>query len=217
MSCLTATDLSDNVTTATYNLNIIGDSVLPTLSANLNEQYIFKNFPQTLQIQITSDEALKSLIVDGQLISSENLTYIYTKNLTQSGVNQISVVATDLFNNVTSQSFSFVVVEDNKAPEITLGQLDVSPDQTTIKLPVSVVDDSSVATEVFLNQVLVETRTEKSFIQEISIPQDGSYVISVRAIDAVGQFSVKTVNFIRDTSPLSINVAFLFHASAMAL
>lgn len=203
---LSATDLFDNVSTQTISLNLQGDTEAPQITSNLESSYLFGGLPKTIDIQINSNEVLKTLTVDGQSVEASGQQFSFQKVVSQAGAIQISVVATDLFNNVTTKAFNFVVSVDNTAPVITLGELIVQSGQAGISLPISIVDDSDTMTEVFLNQSLIESYSDKSFTQEISISADGTYIILVKATDSFGLVSSKSVTYVRDTSPLSIRV-----------
>ncbi len=117
-------------------------------------------------------------------LASKNLDFDRKIRL-EYGENTISLKASDLVGNKTDQTIKLTV--DMRSPVILLDEIPerVSPEQKTVNLKGSLVDNSAVA-QFWINdkEVVVEKGKEIAFDENVDISLSGT--IKLRAIDVAG-------------------------------
>ncbi|MEQ1723893.1 MAG: hypothetical protein ABL930_12015, partial [Pseudobdellovibrio sp.] len=201
-----STDQAENVKTSTTFVTKKADQVAPTITNNIEASYTVASLPNTVQIQFTSNEALKSFKIDGQIVTSNSLIYNYTKQVSQIGANQITIESTDLSDNVKTETYSFDLIFDNTPPSITIGLVAAYTNQLYFLVPASIVDQNSVKTEIKVNGNLYANINEKDFSYYIELPTDGIYNITLTSTDFVGNSSTEQITTIKDTQTPVLNI-----------
>ncbi|MEQ1722084.1 MAG: Ig-like domain-containing protein [Pseudobdellovibrio sp.] len=199
-------DQAGNLKTSTTFVTKKADMVAPIISNNLQSSYTLTSLPNILHFQFTSNETLKSFKVDGQTIDSTSLVYNYEKLVSQINSNQVTIEATDLYDNVTQQTYDFNVIFDNTPPSITIGTIESYTNQLYFLLPVSIVEQNSVQTEIRVNGNFIANISEKNFSYYIELPTDGVYNISVTSTDFAGNSSTQNITTTKDTQPPVLNI-----------
>lgn len=202
------TDEAKNVSERTFTIEKRLDMVPPVLSHDIKTQYFAKQFPRNIKFLFQSDEPLKEFLIDNQPATSTALGYEFDKSVLSAGVHQISVKATDLSNNVFTTTYNFEVVLDVFPPQITLTNTPAVnfTNLNTFPFAVSIDDQSSVKTDILLNQILLTTVTEKNFSYSLSLPDDGVYNIVIISTDESGNTNTKNLMVTRDTRPLVVTI-----------
>ena len=197
---------SNNNEALNLSLNITYDNLPPVLSHNIKAQYFLNQLPRNIKFAFQSNELLQEFLIDNQPATSTALGYEFDKSVQSAGVHQISVKATDLSNNIFNTTYNFEVVLDNQPPQISLANISAVnfTNLNTFPFTVSIDDESSVKTDILLNQVLLETVTEKNFSYSLNLPADGVYNIVLISTDETGNISTKNLTVTRDTRPLVI-------------
>ncbi len=199
---------SNNNEALSLSLNITYDISPPVLSHNIKAQYFANQFPRIIKIAFQTNEPLKEFLIDNQPATSTALGYEFEKSVLSAGVHQIRVEATDLSNNVFTTTYNIEVVLDILAPLITLTNTPAInfTNLTAFPFTVSIDDQSSVKTDILLNQVLLTTVLEKNFSYSLNLPADGVYNIVLISTDESGNSNAKNLTVTRDTRPLVITI-----------
>lgn len=182
------------------------DQTAPLLTHNSSGMQYISELPTSLNLSITTNEALQSLEVDGNVVFSNSYIYTFSKNITALEGNQIQVKAVDLAGNITETTYNLLVTLDDVAPVITLGSTPSYTNGTSILLPIQVQDTSPTVTKIFVADAEVAQVTQTQFSYLIELPEDGNYQILVRSIDAAGNSQEKNWNVIRSSAPLSLQI-----------
>ena len=166
------------------------DTTPPILNAVISTEYIFSNYPQTVTVQISANEDLKSLQINGVLanmLSPRNFSYLL--QIDQPQTVNLNLLATDLANNVTTQTFSPIFNIDNIAPTISTN---LSQNQLTnqSRFTINITDNSQTTTEIYINEILQLTSVDKSITANLS---EGANNIRIRSFDIYNNQSIDTV------------------------
>ncbi|AGH96346.1 hypothetical protein [Pseudobdellovibrio exovorus] len=182
------------------------DQTPPILTHNSSGMQYVSTIPSLLNLSITTNEALQSFEVDGQIISSDSFIYTFQKNITAIEGNQIHVKAVDLAGNMTEVNYNLQVSLDDIAPVITLGSTPTYTNAGNVLLPVNIQDSSPTKTYILINQREISQTSETQFSYLIELPEDDNYQIVVRATDAAGNISEQSLDIVRSTAPLNLQV-----------
>jgi hypothetical protein len=173
-----------------YLSNINLDTVPAVLNSVISTEYIFSSYPQTVSIDIISNEDLKSLKINGTLaimLTPRNFSYLLQINHPQT-VN-LNFEAIDFADNVTTELFSTVFNIDNIAPSISTNLL---PNLLTnqSEFTIHITDNSQTTTEIYINDVLQKSTTDKSITANLI---EGINNIRIRSFDIYNNQSIDTV------------------------
>ncbi len=115
-----------------------------------------------------------------------------------SGLNSITVKATDLAGNTSSTVRTVTYDNSNPSLAITSPIQDVTINQNSITINGTVSDTQTAATVSlsFNNQTYTPTVTDGTFSQKLTIPSEGTFAITVKATDEAGNSSSVTRNVI---------------------
>jgi hypothetical protein len=192
---------SANNRAADFSLNnIILDQTGPMLNSTLLTEYIFSTYPQTVTVQISANEDLSSLTVNGVLanmLTPRNFSYILEINQPQT-VN-LNLVAVDLLDNVTSETFSPVFGIDQIPP--TISTLLTQNQQTNQpQFGINIVDQSNTITKVYINNVLQISSSDKQIAVSLL---EGLNQIRIQSSDIYNNQSVDVLisDVLLDTHP----------------
>lgn len=129
-------------------------------------------------------------------VTLNNTAYNSTA-ITSEGSYTLSIAATDLSGNHSSKTISFAV--DKTPPAIAITGIEEGRYYNVDLLPVVTVSDTN------LNEKMVTLNGQP--YNGASITAEGSYTLTVNAVDVVGHASSETRNFhIDKTAPVSVNV-----------
>lgn len=146
-----------------YLWHITRDTVPATISTNLVSSSIYSSYPQMFNLQITTNEDVQSLTVNGvsaMLVAPRLFTYLVSVD--SPGILNFNIQAIDLAGNSTALEQTHTFLIDNIPPAISFS---LSSYQITNnnRLHVSIVDAAGVTTEIYRSGQLEKTTTEKEF------------------------------------------------------
>lgn len=195
-----ATDNANNQTTDTRTITL--DTTAPTLSVSAPADNS-KTAQSLATITGTIDET-STVTVRLNNDSPQNASITengYSADVTfASGLNTITVTATDLAGNITSVVRS--VTYDNTKPSLSVSNpaQDISTTQTSITISGTVTDIVTNATISITadGQLFTPTvATDGSFSQSINLPTDKTYAVVVTATDQAGNTTTSQRNIIK--------------------
>ena len=107
----TVTDFVSKSATASATLNIDKTPPIISISSPVNNSTI--QIPNTtIEGEVTDDNALVSLVINGQTVSLNDGRFIYSATL-ETGINSLEIVATDIANNQSNQVITVTRTENN--------------------------------------------------------------------------------------------------------
>lgn len=185
--------------------NVTFDSVAPVLSlSSVDTTFYTNSFPKTVSIQISSNEALKSLKVNSQGIAmgANNLANVDIQ-LTQAGALNVEAIGVDLAGNSSTQSFVLSAILDNTAPIITFGLApNTLTNQSLISIPVAITEQNDVHSQILVNGEDVLRTSAKNFNFEAELKLEGENQIQIVSTDIAGNVSQSSIlKIIKDQSP----------------
>lgn len=193
-------DRAGNFNTSVTHVIKKDDMVPPVITHNLQSSYTVTSLPNFIDVQLTTNESLKSLVVDGQTLTSNNFIYNYQYLVNNVNNNQIHIVATDMFDNITELTYNFNVIFDNSAPVINIGNYNEFTNQSSALLSFNINEANTLQTEISVNGNHIASVTEKNFSYLIEFPNDGTYNISVTSTDFAGNSSFSNISITKDSS-----------------
>lgn len=169
--------------------NVVLDQSNPSISLSSSDPVYVNSLPKTLAVQLVSNEALKSLLVNSSQVSLDESGKIgvYNLNVLQSGANSVAAQAADLAGNVSNQNLSLSVILDNTAPVITFGIAEGTlTNQSLILVPVKITEANDVHSIIKVNGVDMLRTGAKEFDFEASLLLEGENQIQVESTDIAG-------------------------------
>lgn len=179
----------------------------PAASINVNTATVNYVAADLVAAPSTGVVTVTCLVTGGGTINSCSATSSALSALPD-GSHTFTVTATDSVGNIATDSTTFVV--DFTNPVVTIGAIAGLP--TTPSIPFTVVDDSVVTTECKVNDGAFVACTSP-FAPALV---DGTYTVTVRATDAVGNVSADalTASFVVDLpATIALNGANPFHVA----
>lgn len=164
-------------------INVTLDTTSPSLSSTLNSEYIYNSYPQTITINISSNEDLQSLTVNNlsaTMLDPRHFQYLLSINEPQT-VN-LSIKGFDLAGNesIISQSINFGI--ENLAPVISSTR-SANSFTNIASFDVSISDNSETTTQVYTDGLLTQTTTDKNITLNLN-PGTNSFII--KSVDQYG-------------------------------
>lgn len=196
---LESEDLAGNHSQQIVNVIKKDDMIAPTITHNVQTSYTVTSLPNTLEFQFTANEPLKSLVVDGQTLTSNSLVYTYQKQVSNIGSNDITLFATDMSDNVTTITYNFNLIFDNTAPIISIAEHSLYTNQNSMLLSFEIVETNTAETEISINGNYLATISQKNFSYLIDLPTDGIYNVSLTSTDYAGNSSTQSTNITKDS------------------
>lgn len=150
---------SDNLVLA----NIIRDSMPPIINALLASEYFYTTYPQTFTITFNSNEDLQGLTVNNfsaVMVSPKVFQYLLTVN--QPGALELNVKGFDLAGNESIYIYNPIFNVENTPPVISSSLTNNAITNQRV-FQVTIVDNSETTSEVFINNQLILSTSEKSF------------------------------------------------------
>jgi uncharacterized repeat protein (TIGR02543 family) len=193
-----ATDTLGNSSTDTRSITL--DQTAPTLTVstpadNSKTAQALTTITGTINETSTVTVKLNSGTAQSAVITGSSYSADFTL---ASGLNSITITATDLAGN-TSSAVRSVTYDDTKpSVAITTPNQDSTVNQTALTVSGTVSDTLTTATISisFNNQTYTPTITTGAFSQQLTIPSEGTFVITATATDEVGNASSATRNII---------------------
>lgn len=168
----------------------------------------FTSLPTQMNVAGSSDEPLSQVAVNSQLtgIAADKASFSYNYSVMQSGFQNILVKATDLFGNVSEISVPVTVVLDNIAPQINVSSPLSLTNQSTAIISISVAEANDVTTVIKVNDVALDSVSEKNFSQTVSLTKEGSNSIEIQSTDIAGNKSaVSKIIINKDSIPATLS------------
>tara|TARA_B110001454_G_scaffold28073_1_gene27451 strand:- start:45847 stop:53748 length:7902 start_codon:yes stop_codon:yes gene_type:complete len=185
--------------------NVVLDQTNPDISLSSNAPIYVNSLPKTQAVQLISNEALKSLLVNSNQASLDESGKIgvYNLSILQSGANGVAVQSTDLAGNVSNQNLALSVILDNIAPVISFGvQQNLLTNQSLISIPITISEEHDVHSIIKVNGVDALRTGAKDFSFEASLLIEGENQIQIVSTDIAGNASISvTLSIIKDTTP----------------
>lgn len=189
--------------------NITLDTIAPALASNLRPGYVYQVFPQTIQILITSNEALSELSVNGIAATFDPIIqqYVFNYSVLAVGVHSFNIMAKDLAGNQSQLNIQTNISLDNQAPALLqpVSSLIYSLENQYL-LGVLISDESATSTSLTIGNTVIGPFTEKQFSYLLEFTQDETKNITISTVDAAGNTTSKVVKVVRDSKPLSAHV-----------
>ncbi len=155
-------------------------------------------FTQISAIQLSSPDVNQGQPIDIN-INGFNQQYHYPLFNLADGPYQFSITAIDANSNSSQQQFSFLV--DGTAPIIEIsGVADGELYNSTVTSQVQISDENLQSSQIILDGQIINAT------QQIS--QEGSHLLIVNAIDAVGNRSTQSVGFRIDLTAPQVDITF---------
>lgn len=185
--------------------NVTFDDVAPILSLTSADTTFYTNsFPKTVSIQVSSNEALKSLKVNSQdvILNANNLANVDIQ-LTQAGALNIEAVGIDLAGNSSTQAFVLNAILDTTAPIITFGLApNTLTNQSLISVPIAITEDNDVHSQILVNGEDVLRTSAKNFNFEAELKLEGENQIQVISTDIAGNVTQSSIlKIVKDQMP----------------
>lgn len=202
------TDKAGN--TVTSYLQYTLDSIRPVLTADLKSQYIFDTLPQLQTITIGFNEAVHNVTLNNALaIQVGPFQYSYTLQFDQPGTKPYVFKALDLAGNEIVVQQDVTILLDHAAPVIATNVIPAVITTNEFDLAITITENSSVTTEVYVDDQLKLTSNSKSFTYKVMFDQ--AEQIQVRKInivskDAANNQSNSTFTITKDLSPLLVQI-----------
>ena len=175
---LTITSPADNSKTA---------HVVTTLSGTIDE-------PATATVSVNNG-SVQNATISGNAFNT-------TRTLIP-GINSIAITATDLAGNTSDAVRSITC--DNSAPSVAIinPYQDITTSESTLIISGTVSDTitTAIVTLSFNNQTYTPLVSNGIFSQQITVPAEGTYTITVKATDQAGNSSSATRNIIYVIKP----------------
>lgn len=207
---LKATDAAQNKAVDFVLSNITLDTVKPNILSDLKSQYLFNSLPKAVTVTMNVNESVKNVTVNGNpAILIGPLSYSYTLQFTQAGTQNYIIKAQDMAGNETSVQQGVTVILDDVAPEITTNSVPAVIAANEFDLNVTVTDSLSVQSEIYLNEQLKQTTTEKSFTYKVVFDPTQhvqTHTVKIISTDAVQNKTVKEITLKKDTTPLMVQI-----------
>lgn len=193
---VTAHDIFGNI--ASFSLqNITMDTVAPLITSktpSLGSVQYTNQLPYNAPISLMFNEAVKSVSIDGTQaqISSDGLSANFNFSVVSQGSKNLTIVATDLAGNQTTDIVAFNLIFNTTPPVISV-QNPVYSLQNTHILNLNFNIDSTIptTTTVKLNGTEVLISDLKSFVNlPISTLREGINTIEIASVDAAGNISL---------------------------
>lgn len=174
--------------------NIVVDRNGPVLSTNLEPYYNYSSFPQSETITVEVNEAISMISLNGiPMLQVGSFTYAYTINFESVGAKSFNFIAMDMAGNESVLKQSTVIsIESSVGPVITANRK--SNDSTVLSnLDVLIVDDEIVTTEIYKDNLLLETTTQKEIHLVLTEGLNNFKFHAVNANNKVTDFELSNV------------------------
>lgn len=205
---IATTDQAGNATTSQFMFFL--DSIRPTLSSNLQNQYIFDTLPQLETVVISFNEAVHNVTLNNALaIQVGPFEYSYTLQFDQVGTKQYVFKALDLAGNEIVVQQDVTVLLDQSAPVIATNPIPPVISSNEFDLQVTIAENSGVTTELYVDDQLMLTSTSKSFAYKVVFDQAQqvqSKKINIISKDTAQNQSNSTFIITKDLSPLLVQI-----------
>lgn len=160
---LQSTDAAQNSTSFLYVNNLVRDTTPAIITTNLVSELIYSSYPQTFILNLTANENLQSLSINGVLANMvAPRMYNFLLNVSAPGTLNLTISSLDIAGNVSSQVFTPIFSIDNIPPTISASLASNAITNQNL-LHVFIVDNANVSTQVYLNDILIATETAKEF------------------------------------------------------
>lgn len=205
---IATTDQAGNTTTSFFAYTL--DTSKPNLSTDLKNQYTFEMLPQLVTITMQFDEAVTNVTLNNvPAIQIGPFDYSYTLQFDQPGIQTYVFKAIDLAGNERIVQQEVTVLVDQSAPVIATNVIPSVISLNEFDLQVTITETSGVTTEVYVDDQLKLTTSNKSFTYKVMFDQ-GEPVqtrkINIIAKDTANNQSNKTFNITKDLSPLWVQI-----------
>lgn len=205
---IVSTDLAGNISTSNFTYTL--DSVRPSLSSNLKSQYIFDTLPQLVTITMRFDEPVQSVTFNNAAaIQIGPFDYSYTLQLDQAGSKTYMFKAIDLAGNELIVQQNVTVLLDQVAPVITTNVIPPVISTNEFDLTVTITENSGVTTELYVDDLLQLTTSEKLFTYKVIFDQNQqvqSKKINIISKDNAQNQSNTVLTIVKDISPLLVQI-----------
>ena len=199
-------DLSGNQSQTFILNNITVDAVLPVLDIQVLQNYFIRSESDQIEFDIFTNEQLANLTVDNiPAVKITDYQYKYQFAAGNTGARSFNIVASDLAGNQTTLVALTSIAIDTEPPALAIS----APQYTKLNeilVSVNVVDEGETLTEIRLDNVLIDSVSEKNFIYLVSLGSDGVKNLEVRTTDSAGNFKVQSLQIIKDNSPLLVQI-----------
>lgn len=207
---LKATDAAQNKAADFVLSNITLDTVKPNILSDFKSQYLFNSLPKAITVALNVNESVKNVTVNGNpAVLVGPLSYSYTVQFTQAGSQSHIIKAQDMAGNETSVQQSVTVILDDVAPVITTNSVSAVITANEFDLNVTITDSLSVQSEIYLNEQLKQTTTEKNFTYKVVFDPTQhvqTQKVKIVSTDAVQNKTTKEITLKKDTTPLIVQI-----------
>lgn len=203
---ITAADLAGNVTSDTR--TIYFDNNTPVITINTPADNSYTKLA-TVTVSGSVDRPA-TVTVGGNPAAMDGTNFSAQVVLDTQGLHQIDVVATDLYNNSSSQKRT--ITFDNINPQLAIaapGQDIIATNKSTVSISGTVSDADPITVASTFNGVtapVAVTNGTYSFSVDFSQLAQGTYPVSVTATDAAGNVTTAIRTVIYDTTGPSLAV-----------
>ena len=191
-------------TSQNFNLNqIISDTLPASLIYQISSQYVYSSYPQNIILSFVSNEPLSYLIVNNAVaIQVSPTTYSISLTIPVPSVQIFNISYSDLAGNIKTESVNVTFSIDQIAPTI-LSSIESNKTVNQNNLTITIVDNSDVITEVYRNNILLQTESSKAF--EVTLVEGVNNFV-IKSIDQYGNQSIDLIlnQITLDTSPASV-------------
>lgn len=186
------------------------DTQKPVLATNILNHYVFDTLPQLVTANIQFNEPVTSVTLNNNpAIQIGPFEYSYTLKFDAPGVKNLVYKAIDLAGNEIIVQQAVNIVMDQAAPVITTNQIPVIISGNEFDVVVTITEASSVETQVFVDDQLQLTTSNKSFVYKVTF--NSSQAIQSRKVNIVSKDSAQNISnytftITKDTSPLMVQI-----------
>lgn len=180
-----------------------GDTTPPVITVQQPVDGLVTNSAQLTVSGTYSDESQTMIVVNGAPATIQGNTFTATVMLNE-GSNSINIIATDAAGN--QSNVSRAVVRDSIAPIISVQQPSDYSYTNASQISVFGTIDDVTATAVTVNNNPVALNGS-SFNSSISLVNEGTNTITIRATDAAGNQSETARSIIKDTIAPTLTLA----------
>jgi hypothetical protein len=198
-----ASDLAGNISTDSRTVNF--DASKPVITVSTPADGIYTNL--NLATLSGSVDKICSVTVAGAAAQMDGNNWTASVNLV-SGLNAITIAATDLYGNSASLNRSITLDVVNPVVAITIPGQDLATNQANLTVSGTASDANGVTVAATVNGTPVAQLTYANgvFTLPVAFAAEGNYAVTVTATDAAGNSSTATRTIIFDKTAPSITL-----------
>jgi len=199
-----ASDLAGNIGTDTRTINF--DASKPVIAVATPADGIYTNI-NTATLSGSVDKSC-SVTVGGVAAQMNDNNWTASVNLA-TGLNAITIAATDLYGNSASLNRSITLDVVNPVVAITIPGQDLASNQASLTVSGTASDASGVTVAATVNGTPVTQLTYANGVFSLPVVcvEEGNYAVTVTATDAAGNSSTATRTIIFDKTAPSLTLA----------